>query len=196
MYVLQQTGSNGSQLQTRVTTRYSYPSRLRPLSSTSKPHSKDKSAETQQATDPSTPTAPIATLTLKTYNPAAGICLKYRTNKASEVGRLISGLGRLAGGAKISDLGTTMTTTTTTTVASGGGSISMVAGPEADVKMTDAPSIAVSQEKVIATPAVPATTPVVAPVPPGRVETGTVAAAGGGGGKGGKSKKKAGKGKR
>lgn len=30
-----------------------------------------------------------------------GICLKYKTNKAAEVGRLISGLGKLGAGVKI-----------------------------------------------------------------------------------------------
>ena len=41
---------------------------------------------------------PSATLTLKTYHPDSGICLKYRTDKAAEVGRLVSGLGKLAKG--------------------------------------------------------------------------------------------------
>ncbi|KAK4977311.1 hypothetical protein LTR66_010777 [Elasticomyces elasticus] len=39
--------------------------------------------------------APRATLTLKTFDPVSGVCLKYRTDKAAEVGRLIGGLGRL-----------------------------------------------------------------------------------------------------
>jgi hypothetical protein len=34
-------------------------------------------------------------LDLKTYDPESGACLKYRTNKAAEVGRLIASLGRL-----------------------------------------------------------------------------------------------------
>jgi len=38
---------------------------------------------------------PTATLTLKTFDPVSGACLKYRTNKAAEVGRLIASLGRL-----------------------------------------------------------------------------------------------------
>lgn len=41
---------------------------------------------------------PAATLTVKAYHPDSGICLKYRTDKAQEVGRLIGGLGRLARG--------------------------------------------------------------------------------------------------
>lgn len=33
------------------------------------------------------------TLTLKTYDPVSGTCLKYKTDKAAEVGRLAAGLG-------------------------------------------------------------------------------------------------------
>jgi Signal recognition particle 9 kDa protein (SRP9) len=41
---------------------------------------------------------PTATLTFKTFETTAGICLKYSTNKGAEVGRLMTGLGRLAKG--------------------------------------------------------------------------------------------------
>lgn len=34
-----------------------------------------------------------AVLVLKTYDPVSGTCLKYRTDKAAEVGRLIAALG-------------------------------------------------------------------------------------------------------
>ena len=34
-----------------------------------------------------------ACLVLKTYDPASGTCIKYRTDKAAEVGRLIAALG-------------------------------------------------------------------------------------------------------
>ena len=37
--------------------------------------------------------APKALLTLKTYDPVSGICLKYKTDKAAEVGRLVASLG-------------------------------------------------------------------------------------------------------
>ena len=33
-------------------------------------------------------------MTLKTYDPVSGTVLKYRTDKAAEVGRLIAGLGK------------------------------------------------------------------------------------------------------
>ena len=32
---------------------------------------------------------------LKTYDPESGVVLKYKTDKAADVGRLIAGLGRL-----------------------------------------------------------------------------------------------------
>jgi len=34
-----------------------------------------------------------ATLTLKTYDPVSGTCLKYQTDKGAEVGRLVAALG-------------------------------------------------------------------------------------------------------
>ena len=34
-----------------------------------------------------------ALLTLKTYDPISGTCLKYKTDKAAEVGRLVASLG-------------------------------------------------------------------------------------------------------
>lgn len=37
-----------------------------------------------------------ALLVLKTYDPVSGTCLKYRTDKAAEVGRLIAALGTCA----------------------------------------------------------------------------------------------------
>ncbi|KAL1966802.1 hypothetical protein VTN77DRAFT_3767 [Rasamsonia byssochlamydoides] len=157
---------------TRITTKYSYPSHL-PSSSTkssSKKASKTANASTETPADSQTPaaaTAPIATLTFKTYNPATGICLKYRTNKAAEVGRLISGLGKLASGAKISDLTTATTTTTAAATATA------AAATTGDVEMTDVPATADETAEVT-----------------------TTAAKADAGGKGGKAKKKSGKGKR
>ena len=46
---------------------------------------------------PTTP-ATKAHLTLKTYDPESGTCLKYRTDKAAEVGRLVASLGKLGKG--------------------------------------------------------------------------------------------------
>lgn len=38
---------------------------------------------------------PRAVLVLKTYDPQSGVVLKFKTDRAAEVGRLISGLGKL-----------------------------------------------------------------------------------------------------
>ncbi|EQL37687.1 hypothetical protein BDFG_00743 [Blastomyces dermatitidis ATCC 26199] len=93
---------------TRITTKYSYP---RPKKSSSQPTStKPKpaptgtstpSTQTQSQSQTQTQTPTPATITLKTFHPTSGICLKYRTNKAAEVGRLIAGLGKLASGAPV-----------------------------------------------------------------------------------------------
>ncbi|KAL5362714.1 signal recognition particle 9 kDa protein-domain-containing protein [Aspergillus floccosus] len=96
---------------TRITTKYHFPR----FSKSSKP------SDAQSSTT-STPTAPVASLTLKTFNPTSGICLQYRTNKAAEVGRLITSLGKLAAGADVASLGL-----------SGAAPV-----PAADVEMVDA----------------------------------------------------------
>ncbi|KAL4904833.1 signal recognition particle 9 kDa protein-domain-containing protein [Aspergillus multicolor] len=83
---------------TRITTKYTF-SKSSPSTSSQK-----SKAESTPSTQPSTPVAPIANLVLKTYNSESGICLKYRTNKAAEVGRLITALGLLAGGADMASL--------------------------------------------------------------------------------------------
>lgn len=38
-----------------------------------------------------------ASLTLRTYDPVSGSCLKYGTDKVTELGRIVAGLGKLAG---------------------------------------------------------------------------------------------------
>lgn len=73
---------------TRITTKYSQPRKTKPAKEENKPD--DGSGRTKRE--------PSATLTLKTYHPESGICLKYATDKAAEVGRLVTGLGRLAKG--------------------------------------------------------------------------------------------------
>jgi hypothetical protein len=93
---------------TRITTKYSVPRRPNTHSKREKPSKRSlKAASTSEPTDSAAqPTQatqrekkePSATLTLKTFHPESGICLKYRTDKAQEVGRLMAGLGRLAQG--------------------------------------------------------------------------------------------------
>ncbi|MCJ1247739.1 hypothetical protein MMC30_004954 [Trapelia coarctata] len=73
---------------TRISTRYtllppSHPS----LNRTSKSHPSTTS-------DPAPPAR--AHIVLKSYDPVSGTCLKYRTDKTAEVGRLVAGLGRCA----------------------------------------------------------------------------------------------------
>lgn len=88
-------GCTNSNFQTRITTRYSI---LPPDSKTNKMRkrdSRDAEASTQDTeASQQVPTAK-AGLTLKTYEPRSGVCLKYRTDKAAEVGRLVAILGRL-----------------------------------------------------------------------------------------------------
>ena len=96
---------------TRITTKYSLPRKPNPKSKSqakSKPKPKAAATTTAAASTSSTNARPpppprerlppSATLTLKTFEPGSGICLKYKTDKAAEVGRLLTGLGRLAGG--------------------------------------------------------------------------------------------------
>ncbi|OAP63067.1 hypothetical protein AYL99_02294 [Fonsecaea erecta] len=87
----------------RITTKYALPrkpntkAKSRPKAS----REKDDAPATAGTTAPSQPQSkrePSAVLTLKTYHAESGICLKYRTDKAAEVGRLLTGLGRLAKG--------------------------------------------------------------------------------------------------
>ena len=87
---------------TRITTKYSLPRRPNPKSkSNAKPATlaPSESATTDTTSKPHRERLPpSATLTLKTFEPGSGICLKYKTDKAAEVGRLLTGLGRLASG--------------------------------------------------------------------------------------------------
>ncbi|KAI8952864.1 hypothetical protein F4801DRAFT_539607 [Xylaria longipes] len=87
---------------TRITTKY----HLTDKTGSSKKRQKRRQQQQQQqqqdtstTTAPTTPTpTPRASLTLKTYDPHSGACLKYRTTKAAEVSRLILSLGQLGRG--------------------------------------------------------------------------------------------------
>ncbi|KZZ93064.1 Signal recognition particle, SRP9 subunit [Ascosphaera apis ARSEF 7405] len=100
----------------RITTKYSYPKHKKP-SKKNPSSSKDgdvimsdaappqpSSTTTTATTTAETEDAAPATLTLKTYHPTSGICLKYKTDKAAEIGRLVSGLALLAAGKDVSSL--------------------------------------------------------------------------------------------
>ncbi|KAI1754352.1 signal recognition particle 9 kDa protein-domain-containing protein [Xylaria castorea] len=88
---------------TRITTKY----HLTDKTGTSKKRQKRRQQQQQQqqesstattTTAPTTTPALRASLTLKTYDPHSGACLKYRTTKAAEVSRLILSLGQLGRG--------------------------------------------------------------------------------------------------
>jgi Signal recognition particle 9 kDa protein (SRP9) len=85
---------------TRITTKYSLPKKRKskPVreGSTEQPDASSEAAEIRKPTREQQ--SPAATLTFKTFETTAGICLKYETNKSAEVGRLMTGLGRLANG--------------------------------------------------------------------------------------------------
>ncbi|KAI6090390.1 signal recognition particle 9 kDa protein-domain-containing protein [Hypoxylon rubiginosum] len=72
---------------TRITTKY-HISKPKPRRPSQKP-----STSTSSTSD-----APRGSLTLKTFDPYSGACLKYRTTKAAEVSRLILSLGKPLGG--------------------------------------------------------------------------------------------------
>ncbi|KAK5095030.1 hypothetical protein LTR70_007160 [Exophiala xenobiotica] len=89
---------------TRITTKYSQPRKVKSSKGTST-ETEATSADAPNGTISKPKKEPSATLTLKTYHPDSGICLKYKTDKAAEVGRLMTGLGRLAKG-EIIDMAT------------------------------------------------------------------------------------------
>ncbi|KAI0866735.1 signal recognition particle 9 kDa protein-domain-containing protein [Xylaria cubensis] len=76
---------------TRITTKY----HLTDKTGTSKKRQKRRQQQQESTTAAPTTLAPRASLTLKTFDPHSGACLKYRTTKAAEVSRLILSLGQL-----------------------------------------------------------------------------------------------------
>lgn len=77
--------------QTRVTTKYNIPNLDSPKYQ--KPEKRRRDGEAADAA--AAPKVPKAFLTLKTYDPESGVVLKFKTDRAAEVGRLITGLGGL-----------------------------------------------------------------------------------------------------
>ncbi|KAL2438565.1 hypothetical protein ABEF95_012255 [Exophiala dermatitidis] len=130
---------------TRITTKYSLPrkpntkARTKPENGTTTTTTTTNSAAApSQQQQPKR--EPSAVLTLKTYHADSGICLKYRTDKAAEVGRLLNGLGRLAKG-EIIEMPTT--TTTATQIESG-----QLSAPAADADKMDVDGGVVAAPKV------------------------------------------------
>ncbi|THV65421.1 hypothetical protein D6D28_09115 [Aureobasidium pullulans] len=78
---------------TRITTKYHIPSAS---SISTKPTTTTTTdASTTTTTEPKLAQQPIAYLELKTYDPISGTTLKYKTDKAAEVGRLVAAMGSL-----------------------------------------------------------------------------------------------------
>lgn len=78
--------------QTRITTKYHIPSAS---SISTKPTTTTTDASTTTTTEPKLAQQPTAYLELKTYDPISGTTLKYKTDKAAEVGRLVAAMGSL-----------------------------------------------------------------------------------------------------
>ncbi|QIW94843.1 hypothetical protein AMS68_000361 [Peltaster fructicola] len=74
----------------RVTTKYNIPNLTSAKYQRKERGNKD---ETDKSGD--TPRVPRATITLKTYDPVSGTTLKFKTDRAADVGRTIAGLGSL-----------------------------------------------------------------------------------------------------
>ena len=91
-------------MQTKIITRWALP---RPGSSASQSKRRkrkaddpgniatDPNASASEATTTTSNAPPSATLILKTYDPASGVNLMYRTDQAAEVGRLVAIMGTL-----------------------------------------------------------------------------------------------------
>ncbi|KAL2029217.1 hypothetical protein VTO58DRAFT_110247 [Aureobasidium pullulans] len=78
---------------TRITTKYHLPSAS---SISTKPTTTTTTdASTTTPTESKLAQQPIAYLELKTYDPISGTTLKYKTDKAAEVGRLVAAMGSL-----------------------------------------------------------------------------------------------------
>lgn len=89
-------------IQTRVTTKYSIEparSRARKIAKSQDETTTTTTATTTGGSDSvaaASAKPPRAKLILKTFDPHSGTCLKYKTSKAAEVGRLIQMLGSTA----------------------------------------------------------------------------------------------------
>ncbi|TKA68480.1 hypothetical protein B0A55_08938 [Friedmanniomyces simplex] len=77
---------------TRITTKYKLPNLQSPKYQKSNKRKRDGEGDEKES---SGPRVPRAALVLKTYDPESGVVLKFKTDKAADVGRLIGGLGRL-----------------------------------------------------------------------------------------------------
>lgn len=87
---------------TKITSKYSV---LKPNASKVRKQKEKSAAKSSSKLPSNAPSEPSvaassvaafqATFILKTYDPESGTCLKYRTGKVAEVGRLVGSLGKL-----------------------------------------------------------------------------------------------------
>ncbi|USW50165.1 Putative SRP9 domain-containing protein [Septoria linicola] len=78
---------------TRITTKYNIPN-LESAKYQEKLKKRKRDTDGDEK-DAAVSLVPRATLTLKTFDPESGVTLKFKTDRAAEVGRLINGLGRV-----------------------------------------------------------------------------------------------------
>nr|POE85096.1 uncharacterized protein c17h9.07 [Quercus suber] len=80
---------------TRITTKYKIPNLASPKYQADRKRKREVDGGANGKEDASAPRVPKAVLVLKTYDHESGACLKFKTDRAAEVGRLIGSLGRL-----------------------------------------------------------------------------------------------------
>ncbi|KAH9838120.1 Signal recognition particle 9 kDa protein (SRP9) [Teratosphaeria destructans] len=80
---------------TRITTKYKLPNLNAPKYRRAAKRKRGGDVAEEQQDDSSAPKVPRATLVLKTYDHESGVVLKFKTDRAADVGRLVAGLGRL-----------------------------------------------------------------------------------------------------
>lgn len=78
--------------QTRITTKYKIPNLSDPKYQNSRKRKLNAEADEKET---SAPKVARAFIVLKTYDPESGVVLKFKTDRHAEVGRLVTGLGRL-----------------------------------------------------------------------------------------------------
>ncbi|CAK1361576.1 hypothetical protein CB0940_03063 [Cercospora beticola] len=79
----------------RITTKYNIPNLESPKYQQKLKKRKREADSEEKESGNAAPLVPRATLTLKTYDPESGVTLKFKTDRAAEVARLINGLGRV-----------------------------------------------------------------------------------------------------
>ncbi|KIW03764.1 uncharacterized protein PV09_05069 [Verruconis gallopava] len=77
---------------TKITAKYNLPNPKKPLKSRKRKAPADDEDATKTENEAQTR---LATLEVRTYNPEAGVVLKYSTTRGWEVGRLMASLGKL-----------------------------------------------------------------------------------------------------